>query len=110
MAVTLTEVQALLEDDAASHGFGNKQILELIAAGRSANRIAALYYRKRAAQTLYLVNVSEAGSSRSLDSIYPRMVGLAQEYEKLAVAEETPIDPTDPESGRYMKTYPITRV
>ena len=88
MATIVLEVQSLLEDDAHDHGFTEGVIQELIDAGRGANRIAEMYYRKRAAQTLYLVNVSESSSTRGMEVVHARMIKLAEMYGKLADVEE----------------------
>jgi hypothetical protein len=108
MAVTLADVRDKIEDNAIEHGWDDAAIQARIDAGQSANRIAAIYWTKRAQQTLYLVNVSEGGSTRGLDSIYPRLVAMAKLYSDLADAEDGD-DPGDA-AARYIRSHPIKRV
>lgn len=77
-----------IEGDASTHGFDDTEIARRLDLGQGINRVSAAYWRKRANDTLYLVNVSESGSSRALDSVYPRMVAAAERYEVLALADE----------------------
>lgn len=104
----IDDLKLLIEDDAADHGWSDEKLQALLDEGKSPNRVAAIYWDKRAQQTIYLSNVSESGSSRSLDSIYPRMVALAKKYSDLA-DEEDASSPTDPTPERYMRTYDIQR-
>jgi len=110
MAVTAEDVMALLEDDADAHGYGLQQVKKLLAAGKSLNRIAESYYRKRAAQVLYLVNVSESGSSRGMDAVFPRMIALANMYGKAADLEEAQgEEDTNTDQGRFIRSWDIGR-
>jgi hypothetical protein len=107
MAATIETVRDLIEDNAAEHGWDDAEIQSRINSGLSANRIASIYWEKRAQQTLYLVNISEAGSSRSLESIHARMVAMAKKYRDLADAEIA--EPTEGPT-RFLHSHPITRV
>jgi hypothetical protein len=103
----IDDLKLLIEDDATDHGWTDEKLQALLDEGKSINRIAAIYWDKRAQQTIYLSNVSESGSSRSLDTIYPRMVAMAKKYADLADAEDAA---TPEETGlRYLRTYDIDR-
>lgn len=106
MADTRDDVMARIEDNASEHGYNATLINRLLAAGKSANRIAEMYWRKRATQTINLVNTSEAGSTRGLEAVYPRMIALAEKYAAAAEAEE---NASQGDTARYARFYPITR-
>lgn len=81
-----------IESDADAHGWTIETVTARLDGGAKPSRVVAVYWRKRASDTLQLVNTSEAGSSRGMDSIYPRMVALADKWDGLATEDETPID------------------
>ena len=95
-----------IEDDYAE----NMTLVDITArldAGARKERVVAVYWRKRATQTMLLVNTSEAGSSRGMDSVYPRMNALAVDWEARADLLENP--PEDKTTAR-LATFPIRRV
>lgn len=101
----LQDVKDKIEDDAIEHGWNDAKIQGYLDDGKTPNRVAAIYWQKRAEQTAYLVNISESGSSRSMDSIYPRMLEMFKYYDGLANGEEETGD--DPDAKRYIRSYPI---
>jgi len=108
MADTVNDVRDKIESDAESHGWDDDKITAYLGDGKTANRIAAIYWNRRAQETLYLVNVSESGSSRSLDQVYPRMVEMANMYTRLADAEDDS-GPSET-STRFVRSHPIERL
>ena len=89
------------------YGWNNAEISTRLDAGDLWQRVVASYWRKRASDTLLLVNTSEAGSSRGMDSVYPRMIKLAEDWEARADLLENP--PSEADTGR-LSSFPIKRV
>lgn len=73
-----------IEADYESHGWSEVEIMTRIDTGVRVERVVAAYWRKRASETILLVNTSESGSSRGMDAVYSRMKALADEWEKRA--------------------------
>jgi hypothetical protein len=89
------------------YGWDNTEISTRLDAGDIWQRVVATYWRQRASATLLLVNTSEAGSSRGLDSVYPRMIKLAEDWEARADLIENPV--SEAADGR-LSSFPIKRV
>lgn len=96
-----------IESDYTEHDWDRTDIEYRLDNGAIKERVVATYWRQRASATLNLVNVSEAGSSRGMDSVYPRMKALADEWDGKATVIETPIAPDT--RGR-LGSFPIRRV
>ena len=95
-----------IEADHEEHGWDESSISDRLDAGAIKERVVAAYWRMRASETISLVNTSESGSSRGMDSVYPRMKALADEWDARAVLVETP-----PAAARpRLSSFPIRRV
>ena len=106
-AVDIKRVVDNIESSYEQYGWDNTEISTRLDAGDIWQRVVATYWRKRAADTLLLVNTSEAGSSRGLDSVYPRLAKLAEEWEARADLIENPV--SESVDGR-LSSFPIKRV
>ncbi len=84
-------------------------IIDRLDAGAVPARVVAVYWRLRANATMLLVNTSEAGSSRGMDTVYPRMKALADEWDARATLVEVPPVVEAQSSGR-LSSFPIRRV
>lgn len=107
---TNEQIQAVrdaIEADAEEHGWNEIEITTRIDTGTRIERIIAAYWRRRASDVIGLVNTSEAGSSRGMDSVYPRYKTLADDWEKKAddLDREAEID-----AQRRARNGTITRV
>ncbi len=96
-----------IETSYAEYGWADPEIANRLDAGDAWQRVVATYWRMRASATLLLVNTSEAGSTRGLDSVYPRMAALATEWESRADLIENPA--SEAAEGR-LSSFPIKRV
>jgi hypothetical protein len=76
-------------------------------AGAIKERVIATFWRKRASEVIELVNTSESGSTRGMDSVYPRMNALAQSWEDKAGLLE---NPPQESSATRISSFPIKRV
>lgn len=94
-------------EDEPAEGWDGTTIAVRLDAGAIKERVIATYWRKRASASIGLVNVSESGSSRGLDSIYSRMNALAQEWEVKADVLE---NPPEEKSTARLSSFPLRRV
>ena len=104
-----TDVQFVIdniETSYAQYGWGGEEIANRLDAGARKERVIAAYWRKRASDVILLVNTSEAGSSRGMDSVYPRMNQLAEEWEARAILLE---DPPEDKTTARLSSFPIIR-
>ncbi len=94
MATTLEDVQNNLPPEAPTQGWTSEKVQTLVDAGTSLSRIMMTYWSFRAASLSKLVNVSESGSSRSLQDAYKNALDLLNYWTKRATDEEkTEVDP-----------------
>ncbi len=70
------------------------------------NGAAAVIWREKAGRYASMVNVTEAGSSRSMSDLYAHAKEMAELYERLATVEEIPVV----ENTGYTYTTEIERV
>ena len=106
-AAAIKTVQDNIRADAAENGWDEIEIAARLDAGARPERVIATYWRAQATAAIRLVNVSESGSSRGLDSIYSRMNQLATEWELKADALE---NPPEEKSTARLSSFPIRRV
>ena len=106
-AVDILRVKDNIELSYADYGWADPEVADRLDAGDKWQRVVATYWRQRASATLLLVNTSESGSSRGLDSVYPRMAALATEWEARADLIENPA--SEAAEGR-LSSFPIKRV
>jgi hypothetical protein len=106
-AVDIKRVVDNIETDYEQYGWDLTEITTRLDAGDIWQRVVATYWRRRATTTINLVNTSEAGSSRGLDSVYPRMIKLADEWEARAGLLENPVSES---TDSRLSSFPIKRV
>lgn len=85
----LQTVKDSLPPEAASAGWDDAKIADLLAAGVSPSRTVLGWWRQRAAQLVNMVDVSESGSSRSLSSTYKQTKEMLDYWEARVKDEET---------------------
>lgn len=88
-------------------GWTSSDISTRLEGGAVPARVISAYWRRRAAQVIQLVNTSEAGSSRGMDSVYPRFKALGDEWDARATAEETVAETA---TTNRLGSFPIRRV
>ena len=96
-----------IDRDYEEHGWEETDIVDRLDAGAIPQRVVAAYWRMRANVAIDLVNTSESGSSRGLDSVYPRLSALAESWETRAELLESP--PEQKDTAR-LSTFSIKRV
>lgn len=87
--LAVDDVTRMIGADAAENGFSRNIILEKLRAGVPKEKIAVDYWENVASRAATLVDVSEAGSSRSLSQIRKNALDMAQYWRKLAGLEDT---------------------
>lgn len=106
-AADIQTVQDNIRADAAKNGWDETEIAARLDSGAIVERVIASYWRSQATAAIRLVNVSESGSSRGLDSIYSRMNALAESWETKADLKE---NPSEEASTARISSFPIKRV
>lgn len=96
-----------VEPDLTPSGWTEADLTARLDGGAKPSRVVASYWKRRAAQVIQLVNTSESGSSRGMDSVYPRFKALADEWEARATADEAAV--VTATQGR-LSSFPIRRV
>lgn len=79
-------------DEPGTETYTDEALSALLDAEESADAAAAGIWREKAARASTLVNVSESGSSRSLQQIYSNALDMAKFYDGRAVAEEPVVE------------------
>lgn len=106
-AADIQRVKDNVELSYTSYGWDDTIIATRLDEGQIWQRVVATYWRSRASAVIQLVNTSEAGSSRGMDSVYPRMAALAELWEGRADLLENPA--SEAAEGR-LSSFPIKRV
>lgn len=106
-AANIAFVSDNVESNRADYGWDDTAIEARLDAGAIKERVVATYWRQRASAAITLVNVSESGSSRGLESIYARMNALAESWEARADALDNPPDEL---AAARLSSFPIKRV
>lgn len=104
-AVDIAFVQDNIKPDVV--GWDATAIAARLDAGAIKERAVATFWRQQATEAIELVNVSESGSSRGLDSIYSRMNALAESWETKSTELE---NPAAQQSETRLSSFPIKRV
>ena len=108
-AADVVWVQDNIEPDYTDKGWSEQQIIDRLDSGSIKERVIAAYWAMRASAVIELVNTSESGSSRSLDSLYPRYRSLADTWDAAAKAIESPVTAETAARGR-LGSFAIKRV
>ena len=106
ISFVLDNIEPNYEDNS---DWDESDIVDRIDGGAVPSRVVAAYWRMRANATMLLVNTSEAGSSRGMDTVYPRMKALADEWDARATLVDVPPVVEAQSSGR-LSSFPIRRV
>lgn len=100
----IAEVLGLLGPNAASDGWDEAKINDLLDEGNTPDEIALEYWEARMAKTSTMVNVTESGSSRSLRDVFTNASAMAKYF-----ADKNKDDETE-SSVRPVRTRSIKRV
>ena len=95
----------MLGPNAPGNGWDDTRVGTDLDNGLSQNQIALAWWRARVAMLADMMDVSEAGSSRSLNQSYTNAIGMMNYYQGL-VNQDTPID--NPRGT--LRSYPIRRL
>lgn len=105
----LDTVKDNLPPEAASAGWDDSKITDLLAAGLTTSRVVLSWWSQRAAQTANFVNVSESGSSRSLSDVHKQAMAMLKWWTDKVQVEENPPEP-EVEVHRRISFHRATRV
>jgi len=95
----------MLGPDAPANGWDEIRVGQDLDNGLTINAIALAWWRARMAQTANMMDVSEAGSSRSLGQAWQHAQAMVNYYQA-EVLRETPVD--NPRGT--LRSYPMRRV
>lgn len=104
-ASAVTQVMELLGPDAPTNGWDEIRVGQDLDNSLTPNAIALGWWRARMAQTANLMDVSEAGSQRSLSQGWQHAQAMVTYYQQ-QVLLESPID--NPRGT--LRSYPMRRV
>lgn len=98
---TQEEIRAVRENlppEATANGWDDARISADLASGKSLAKIVQSWWRHRVANTADFVNISESGSSRSLDSVYKQAMEMLKYWDDRVAKEEE--EQNNPQQGR----------
>jgi len=104
-AIAVTQAMEMLGPDAPANGWDEIRVGQDLDNGLTINAIALAWWRARMAQTANMMDVSEAGSSRSLGQAWQHAQAMVNYYQA-EVLRETPVD--NPRGT--LRSYPMRRV
>ena len=99
------DIIRMIGSDAAENGFERDVILAKVRAGVIKEQVAVDYWESVASRSATLVDVSEAGSSRSLSQIRKNALDMAEYWRKRSGQGES----NTPVKRRVTKIRPIER-
>lgn len=83
-------------DEPGTETYTDEALSALLDAATSAESVAAGIWQEKAAKASTLVNVSESGSSRSMQQIFANAQAMAKYFSEKATAPEEPVVATGP--------------
>jgi len=103
----IKEVKDMLGSSAASNGWDDEKIAELLDAGDSPVSIARRYWESQMSESTDMADIDESGSSRKLSQIFKNRAAMAAYFRG---AEEAEDPDNQPETPIYSTSREIRRV